>query len=399
MTKSIVYIDSEIGIDDKRIKDLGAIKNDRSSFHSPSLRDFYAFISDADFVCGHNIVHHDLAYLTSHFEKPLRCEPVDTLYLSPLLFPCRPYHKLVKDDKLQVDQLNNPLNDAEKAMQLLADEVNAFQRLSSKVKQIYCCLLYDKSEFKGFFDYVGFVPYRSNVPKLIREEYDGKICANANVELMVRHYPVELAYSKYRTDLEEFIKESQFEDFYTDDRETVFVSTIHKSKGREFDSVWLLLNHTVLRDDAERRKLYVGMTRAKDNLYIHCNNGIFDTYQISGVDQFVDEEQYPEPQEITLQLTHKDVVLDFFKDKKEIIFKLHSGMPLSIKDEFLYAELDGRTVKVAKLSKARMLELEKLSAKGYRPCGGEVRFVVAWKGESDIEETAVLLPNLHFKKD
>ena len=43
--KSIVYIDSEIGIDDKRIKDLGAIKNDRSSFHSPSLRDFYAFIS------------------------------------------------------------------------------------------------------------------------------------------------------------------------------------------------------------------------------------------------------------------------------------------------------------------------------------------------------------------
>ena len=195
------------------------------------------------------------------------------------------------------------------------------------------------------------------------------------------------------------IKESQFEDFYTDDRETVFVSTIHKSKGREFDSVWLLLNHTVLRNDAERRKLYVGMTRAKDNLYIHCNNGIFDTYQISGVDQFVDEEQYPEPQEITLQLTHKDVVLDFFKDKKEIIFKLHSGMPLSIKDEFLYAELDGRTVKVAKLSKARMLELEKLLAKGYRPCGGEVRFVVAWKGESDIEETAVLLPNLHFKKD
>ena len=102
---------------------------------------------------------------------------------------------------------------------------------------------------------------------------------------------------------------------------------------------------------------------------------------------------------ITLQLTHKDVVLDFFKDKKEIIFKLHSGMPLSIKDEFLYAELDGRTVKVAKLSKARMLELEKLLAKGYRPCGGEVRFVVAWKGESDKEETAGLLPNLHFKKD
>ena len=35
----------------------------------------------------------------------------------------------------------------------------------------------------------------------------------------------------------------------------------------------------------------------------------------------------------------------------------------------------------------------------YRPCGGEVRFVVAWRGENDKEETAVLLPDLHFKKE
>ena len=228
--------------------------------------------------------------------------------------------------------------------------------------------------------------------------YSDSICLE-NLLNMISEFEKVNTYSKYRTDLEEFIKESQFEDFYTDDRETIFVSTIHKSKGREFDSVWLLLNHTVLRDDAERRKLYVGMTRAKDNLYIHCNNGIFDKYRFSGIDSIVDEVQYPEPREIALQLTHKDVVLDYFKGKKEIIFKLHSGMPLSIKDEFLYAELDGRTVRVAKLSKLRMAELEKLLAKGYRPCGGEVRFVVAWKGENDKEETAVLLPDLHFKKE
>ena len=40
MTKSIVYIDSEIGIEDKKIKDLGAIKENRSSFHAPSVRVF-----------------------------------------------------------------------------------------------------------------------------------------------------------------------------------------------------------------------------------------------------------------------------------------------------------------------------------------------------------------------
>jgi ATP-dependent DNA helicase RecQ len=37
---------------------------------------------------------------------------IDTLPLSPLLFPKKPYHRLIKDDKLFSDQLNNPINDA-----------------------------------------------------------------------------------------------------------------------------------------------------------------------------------------------------------------------------------------------------------------------------------------------
>lgn len=44
-----------------------------------------------------------------------RWNVIDTLYLSPLLFPHRPYHKLLKDDKLQTEEINNPLNDAKKA--------------------------------------------------------------------------------------------------------------------------------------------------------------------------------------------------------------------------------------------------------------------------------------------
>jgi ATP-dependent DNA helicase RecQ len=215
---------------------------------------------------------------------------------------------------------------------------------------------------------------------------------------MIAEFEKINTYSKYRTDLEEFIKESQYEDFYTDDRETVFVSTIHKSKGREFDSVYLLLNHVVLKDDADRRRLYVGMTRAKNHLYIHCNTGIFDRYQVPHVEKLTDETQYPEPEEISLQLTHKDVVLDYFKDKKEIIFKLRSGMRLSLNDGFLHAELDGHTVRVAKLSKACVASLDHLEQKEYHPCGADVRFIVAWKGEEDAEETAVLLPNLYFKK-
>lgn len=219
-----------------------------------------------------------------------------------------------------------------------------------------------------------------------------------NILQMLKDYEETNKDIKYRTDLEEFILESQYEDFYSDNQETIFVSTIHKAKGREFDSVWLMLNNISLNDDESKRVLYVGLTRAKENLYIHCNNDIFDSYTEEGIEHIFDGNVYEEPEEITLQLTHKDVVLSFFKDRKETVLKLHSGMPVMIKDEYVYANIDGREVLVAKLSKARMAMIKELISKGYAPYGGEVRFVVAWKSEEDSEESAVLLPNIYFKK-
>ena len=195
MSKSVVFIDAEIGLEDKKIHDLGAMKDDRTYFHSASIRDFFSFISGADFLCGHNIVHHDLKYIRAATEDDLQIMAIDTLYLSPLLFPKRHYHALLKDDKLQVEELNNPVNDCQKAANLFYDEVNAFFALSSKVKQIFFCLLYSYPEFTGFFEYVNFKPFNSDVLNLIRSEYAGKICANADLIPLIRHYPVELAYA------------------------------------------------------------------------------------------------------------------------------------------------------------------------------------------------------------
>ena len=174
MLKSVVFIDAEISVDDNKIHDLGAVKDGRIYFHSASIRDFISFISGADFICGHNLIHHDLKYIRAATESDLQTMAIDTLYFSPLLFPKRPYHALLKDDKLQVEELNNPVNDCKKAANLFYDEVNAFFALSSKLKQIFCCLLYHHPEFTGFFEYVNFRPYNSNVPNLIRSEYAGK---------------------------------------------------------------------------------------------------------------------------------------------------------------------------------------------------------------------------------
>lgn len=54
-SNSIVFIDSEIGVDDKKIKDLGAVCENGTEFHSASVKEFCGFVSDADFICGHNI--------------------------------------------------------------------------------------------------------------------------------------------------------------------------------------------------------------------------------------------------------------------------------------------------------------------------------------------------------
>ena len=208
--------------------------------------------------------------------------------------------------------------------------------------------------------------------------------------------------ARYKSDLVEFIRESKFEDFYARDKDVVFVSTIHKSKGREFDRVFLLLEGFRAASDEERRKLYVGITRAKQQLYLHCNTQLFPRdLDLPGVQLLRDPTPYPPPQEITLHLTHRDVFLDFFKDKKRLLLSLHSGHPLQYRAGRLYAELGGRTWCVAQLSRAQRDKLDLLAQQGYRPDRAAVRFIVAWKpsdAADDTEESAVLLPELCLKK-
>ncbi len=203
---------------------------------------------------------------------------------------------------------------------------------------------------------------------------------------------------KYKTDFIEYIRESKIEDFYGNDNSSIIVSTIHKAKGREFDTVYMLLDNSFVNTDENKRKIYVGMTRAKNNLYIHYNTSYFDKFDVENTLRKTDNNQYDEPSEITLQLTHKDVVLNFFKDKKELIFQLHSGMKLSVNGSFLSAEIDNRDINVVKFSKAFEERVIELQSKGYNPTASIIRFVVAWKSEEDEKEYAVILPDISFVK-
>lgn len=229
----------------------------------------------------------------------------------------------------------------------------------------------------------------------LKRAYSGSSCLE-NCLNMIEDFKQTKGYTTYRTDLEEFIRQSQYEDFYSNDLGAVCVSTIHKAKGREFDSVYMLLNNIKVNTDEELRKLYVGITRAKKELFIHCSS--FGNRNIDGVINIYDTNSYSSPNEIALQLTHKDVVLDFFKDKKHEILRLRSGMQLAIDGNYLTADIDGETFRAAKFSKKFVRDLEGFKAKGYFPTGAEVRFIVAWKGENDERECAVLLADIFLCK-
>ncbi len=190
--EKIVFFDLEVDVKTKKICDIGAVRSDKQ-FHSQNMNDFINFVENFDFLCGHNIIQHDLKYVKDKIDTD-DCYVIDTLFLSPLLFPHKPYHALVKDDKLQVDQLNNPLNDSIKARDLFFDEVNAFYDLSFVQQRIYRSLLENTDQFRGFFKFVDSqVSY--NLESDIKNEFKNKICQHADIKGLIEKCPIELAYA------------------------------------------------------------------------------------------------------------------------------------------------------------------------------------------------------------
>lgn len=218
-TSKLAFVDTEVVLKDHKIHDIGALRYDGATFHQASKTELEKFLEEGkvDFICGHNIIHHDAHYLQ------LNGILIDSLYLSPLLFPKHPYHHLVKDDKLMSEQMNNPVNDCEKAKELLMDEIAAWNKLSENQKRIFTLLLQQEEEFKGFLMYVGSIEASSDnikstsnntestfgntktspissdaikkVSDMILSEYKNHICAHADIASLIAQSPCGLAYA------------------------------------------------------------------------------------------------------------------------------------------------------------------------------------------------------------
>ena len=227
----------------------------------------------------------------------------------------------------------------------------------------------------------------------LRSLYAESSCLETVLNMLAKFEEVSNG-ALYRSDFETFIFESAYETFMPQEQDAVTISTIHKAKGREFDNVYLMLNQPDDRTDEEKRKIYVAMTRAKNALYVHYNSAIFDDISADGAEHESDTRDYPEPEELEMQLGMKDVFLDFFIGKKADVFKLKSGDELEIRGDFLYA--NGKRLVIP--SNAIREKLAGLREMGYRPYRAQVNFIVEWVKKETGESAAVILPEIWLKK-
>ena len=191
----IAFIDTEVDARSGKILDLGSVCNTGESFHAGSISRFLKHIKDSEYLCGHNIIRHDIPFLKKNTTTSLpEAGYIDTLFWSPLLFPAKPYHALLKDDKLQTEELNNPLNDALKAKDLFYDEVNAFRESDLELRQIFFSLLGDKPEFTAFFSLLNFRDAGYGPMLTIWQMFKDQICSNVDLDKLIAESPIELAY-------------------------------------------------------------------------------------------------------------------------------------------------------------------------------------------------------------
>ncbi|MGR9043680.1 MAG: RecQ family ATP-dependent DNA helicase [Gammaproteobacteria bacterium] len=182
---------------------IGALFNERT-FHRKApfkianiLAEFDDFISEAEFLLGHNLLNHDLPIcraVSPHYgflTKPV----IDTLFLSPLAFPENPYHRLVKNYKLVRDSLNDPLADARLAYSLFQDQWESLheQHQHGGILSFYRYVFSDNDTFNGLCQAMaamGAEPIEAATAfDLFKELTQDRVCATAFNRVVLAYLP------------------------------------------------------------------------------------------------------------------------------------------------------------------------------------------------------------------
>jgi ATP-dependent DNA helicase RecQ len=213
------------------------------------------------------------------------------------------------------------------------------------------------------------------------------------VTRMIEDFEKSSPKHRYRSDLLSFVHESKVEDFLFEQQDTIYVSTYHKAKGKEFDNVHVVVAE---RDESPsaKRVLYVAMTRAKRNLIIHAIGSIMDSYIDEQVILVDNKELFGSPDELSVQLTHEHIMLSFFESKQAVIKQLISGQTL-IPNEDGCKTSDNEFV--IRYSNKYLEEEKRLKSEGYERRSASVNYLVYWDDENG-KEVLIVLPEIVYAR-
>lgn len=202
----------------------------------------------------------------------------------------------------------------------------------------------------------------------------------------------------YASIWESYLDEIKFEDFESGAR--VVVSTMHKAKGKEFDTVVMLVRRNHINDDL-LRLYYVGMTRAKSRLVFVTDDHNFVRMLPNNIYIHHDEKEYDAPSTKTFIMSLRDIYLGFSGRQNYVPEELIAGTKATIGmypgSNRLHLFVDDEAIGCLAKSFDEMIK-EKLQS-GYSIDDIEIESVVIWKDKERKEAIKQPLCKLVLKNN
>lgn len=160
----------------------------------------------------------------------------------------------------------------------------------------------------------------------------------------------------------------------------------------------MMLNKYRAYTDSNKHVVYVGLTRAKNELYICYNTDDLDKYKGGNAKFMYDSSKYDEANEAAIQLSHKGVNLGYFKYVGKNVRQLCSGDDLYMKNDELFMDKE-MNKRVVKLSRSQVEQINSMRKRGFEAYRAEVRNLVYWQGKEEKEESLIVLPNIYLRRN
>lgn len=288
-----LFFDLEYNPETQKVREYGYILGEeRVREKNPAKLETVA--EKAEYIVGHNVLRHDAPILRQYFSIDFpNVKALDTLMLSSLLFPRKPYHKLRKEYLKNEDEPSDPLKDAELCKNLLEDCIGKWNQYPWQLRYLLFQFLKNEPGFAPFFNLVD-APEQGELRSKLSEiqswfisHYEKSICLRQDFENEWAAYRAEWCF---------------------------LLTLFHEEGPSDFVPHWVRYQYPHLESILHRRRL----VPCGSNQCPYCSEQLSSTKQLKkwfgfpGFRSFSEEEKIPLQQQVVESAMRGDSLLAVF---------------------------------------------------------------------------------------